>query len=86
MSDELSTIKATAEDAGPRLDAFLASRIEGWSRSRLQRLIDDESILVNAKPANASYKIREGDEIDIDLTEAPAARFEPENIPLDIVY
>ncbi|MEQ1762591.1 MAG: S4 domain-containing protein, partial [Pyrinomonadaceae bacterium] len=79
MSDELSTITATAEDAGPRLDAFLASRIEGWSRSRLQRLIEDESILVNTKPAKASYRIHEGDEIDIDLTEAPAARFEPEN-------
>ncbi|MDI1243269.1 MAG: RluA family pseudouridine synthase, partial [bacterium] len=86
MSDELSTITATAEDAGPRLDAFLASRIEGWSRSRLQRLIEDESILVNTKPAKASYRIHEGDEIDIDLTEAPAARFEPENIPLDIVF
>ena len=86
MSDELSTITATAEDAGTRLDAFLASRIEGWSRSRLQRLIEDESILVNAKPAKASHKVREGDEIDIDLTEAPAARFEPEDIPLDIVY
>ena len=86
MSDELSTITATAEDVGTRLDAFLASRIEGWSRSRLQRLIEDESILVNAKPAKASYRVREGDEIDIDLTEAPAARFEPENIPLDIVF
>jgi 23S rRNA pseudouridine1911/1915/1917 synthase len=85
LSDELSTITATAEDAGPRLDAFLASRIEGWSRSRLQRLIEDESILVNTKPTKASYRIHEGDEIDIDLTEAPAARFEPENIPLDIV-
>jgi len=86
LSDELSTITATTEDAGPRLDAFLASRIEGWSRSRLQRLIEDESILVNTKPAKASYRIHEGDEIDIDLTEAPAARFEPEEIPLDIVF
>ena len=73
-------------DLGKRLDAFLAERIEGWSRSRLQRQIENGDVLVNEKEAKPSYKLRTGDEIDIDLTEEPAARFEPENIPLDIVY
>lgn len=73
-------------EAGARLDAFLAEQIEGWSRSRLRRLIENGDVLVNGKEAKAAYKLREGDEIDIDLTEEPAARFEPENIPLDIVY
>jgi 23S rRNA pseudouridine1911/1915/1917 synthase len=77
---------ADRETAGSRLDAFLASRIEGWSRSRLQRLIEDQDVLVNDAPAKPSYKLRENDEIDIDLVEAPAALFEPENIPLDIVF
>ena len=71
---------------GKRLDAFLAERIEGWSRSRLQKLIENGDVLVNEKEAKASYKLREGDEIDVDLTEEPVARFEPENIPLDIVF
>ncbi|HMO79678.1 MAG TPA: RluA family pseudouridine synthase [Pyrinomonadaceae bacterium] len=75
-----------AADAGKRLDAFLAEQIEGWSRSRLRRLIENGDVLVNGKEAKAAYKLREGDEIDIDLTEEPAARFEPENIPLDIVF
>lgn len=74
------------EDAGKRLDAFLAEQIDGWSRSRLQKLIENGDVLVNEKDAKPSYKIREGDEIDIDLTEAPPERFEPENIPLDIVF
>lgn len=69
-----------------RLDAYLAENIEGWSRSRLQRLIDNEDVLVNDKAVKPSYKVRENDEIEIDLVEAPVARFEPENIPLDIVY
>ena len=76
----------TGSDAGSRLDAFLAERIEGWSRSRLQRLIDGGDVLVNQKEAKASYKLRENDEVEVELTEVPAARFEPENIPLDIVY
>lgn len=77
---------AENDSKNKRLDAFLAERIEGWSRSRLQRLIDDGDVLVNGKTAKPSYKLREGDEIDVDLTEEPAARFEPENIPLDIVF
>ena len=75
-----------SDDVGKRLDAYLAEQIEGWSRSRLQRLIESGDVLVNEKEAKASYKLREGDAVDVDLTEAPVARFEAENIPLDIVF
>ena len=74
------------DDAGKRLDAYLAESIDGWSRSRLQRLIENEDILVNDKAVKPSYKIHEGDAVDVDLIEAPVARFEPENIALDVVY
>ena len=86
MPEEISTIVASREEAGTRLDAFLAGHIEGWSRSRLQRLIDESDVLVNGKPAKPSYKMREGDEVDVDLVDEPAAVFEPENIPLDIIH
>jgi len=86
LSETPSTITVTAEDAASRLDAYLALHIDGWSRARLQKLIENGDVLVNGKEAKASYKLREGDEVDIDLTEAPAERFEPENIPLDIVF
>ena len=45
-----SSLKVAAEDAGKRLDAFLASQIEGWSRSRLRRLIDDGETKTIALP------------------------------------
>jgi 23S rRNA pseudouridine1911/1915/1917 synthase len=79
-------IRITAEHAGLRLDAFLASQIEGWSRARLQRLIDAEDVLVNGKPSKPSYKLREQDEIEVDLIAPPTETFTPENIPIDIVY
>ena len=60
--------------------------IEGWSRSRIQRLIDDGDVLVNEKPAKASYRIHAADEIEAELTEAAAASFEPEDIPIEIVF
>lgn len=69
-----------------RLDAFLASRIEGWSRSRLQQVIDDQDVLVNDKPAKPSYKLRAGDSVDVDLSSPQGILFEPEDIPLDIIF
>jgi 23S rRNA pseudouridine1911/1915/1917 synthase len=77
---------ATQDDAGTRLDAYLAERIEGWSRSRLQRLITDGDALVNEKQVKSSYKIQANDEIEVELTELIVAKFQPEDIPLDIVY
>jgi 23S rRNA pseudouridine1911/1915/1917 synthase len=87
-ADSAATFSLTvsAEQAGSRLDLILADLIVGWSRSRLQRLIDDGDVLVNGKQAKSSYKLHEGDEVDVDLVEAPAATFEPENIPLDVIY
>ena len=82
----VAAFKAGPEDQGQRLDAFLARNIEGWSRSRLQRLIDDGDVLVNEKAVKSSYKVRQKDEIEVELTEIIAAKFEPEDIPLDIVY
>ena len=79
-------LKIGPEHAGLRLDAFLASQIDGWSRARLQKLIENEDVLVNEKPSKPSYKLREGDDIDVELTAATATAFTPENIPIDIVY
>jgi len=73
-------------DEGKRLDTYLAEKIENRSRSRLQKLIDEGDVSVNQKQSKSSYKICKSDEIEVELTELPAAKFEPENIPLDIVY
>jgi 23S rRNA pseudouridine1911/1915/1917 synthase len=80
------TFRPTSSDIGKRLDAFLSEKVDGWSRSRLRRLIDEGDVLVNGSSSKPSYKLRENDEIEIELAEPPVARFEPENIPLDIVY
>ena len=74
------------EHAGTRLDIYLASQFEGWSRARLQRLIENEDVLVNGKVAKPSYKLREHDEIEVELIAPPADFFAPESIPIEIVY
>jgi 23S rRNA pseudouridine1911/1915/1917 synthase len=75
-----------ADQAGIRLDVYLASKIEHWSRARLQKLIDNADVLVNGKPSKPSYKLREHDEIEVELIAPPKDVFAPEDIPIDIVY
>jgi 23S rRNA pseudouridine1911/1915/1917 synthase len=86
MADADLTFNIGPEQAGIRLDAYLASQIDGWSRARLQRLIENEDVLVNGKVAKPSYKLREADEVEVELVAPPTDFFTPENIPLDIVY
>jgi len=88
VSEETPVLSFTVAeaDAGKRLDAYLSEQIEGWSRSRLQRLIEDADALVNERPVKSSHRVRENDEIEVELTELAAAKFEAENIPLDIVF
>jgi len=84
--DRSLVLQPDSNDIGKRLDAFLTERVEGWSRARLKRLIDDGDVLVNGSEAKASYKLRDADEIEVELSEVQTARFEPENIPLNIVF
>jgi len=87
MADlEIRTFKIDAHEAGARLDAYLASHVEDWSRARLQRLIEAEDVLVNGKPAKPAYKLREHDELEVELTAPSSTSFAPEPIPIEIVY
>ena len=83
---ETLTFAIGPEQAGLRLDAFLASQIEGWSRARLQRVIEAEDVLVNGKPSKPSYKLRQHDELEVELTTPATTSFTPEAIPIEIVY
>lgn len=77
---------SVADPAGERLDAFLAERIEGWSRARLQRLIEDGDVLVNGRAVKSSHRLRPHDEVEVELTPAPSTNFTPEDIPIAVVY
>jgi 23S rRNA pseudouridine1911/1915/1917 synthase len=86
---DISTLsfQVSEADDGARLDAYLAGNIEGWSRARLQRLIETGDVLVNGSPAaKASHKLSTGDEVEVELAPPAASNFVPENIPLEIVF
>jgi 23S rRNA pseudouridine1911/1915/1917 synthase len=86
IQNDTLVFNVSEEQSGTRLDAYLAARIEGWSRARLQRLIEDQDVLVNGKPAKVSYRLQARDEIEVELSAPPLATFTPENIPLAVLY
>lgn len=81
-----SLILVTSESANQRIDKFLSSYDSTLSRSFIQRLIDNGSVTVNGKFAKSSYKLKEGDEIKIEIPELEPSTVKPEPIPLDILY
>ncbi|NIN01055.1 MAG: RluA family pseudouridine synthase [candidate division Zixibacteria bacterium] len=80
------TISAPQKASGKRIDLFLSQQDLGLSRAFIQKLISDHNILVDSKPVKASYKIRGGEEIKIEIPPLERPSLEPEDIPLDIVY
>lgn len=77
-------IEIICTEGGVRLDKYI--EVDGLSRSRIQKLIEDGCVLVNGEVAKARDKVKSGDVIEIDVPEAEPLDAQPEDIPLDIVY
>ena len=73
------------EEANTRLDAY-GSSISELTRSHVQKLIENEKVLVNGKLAKAKYKVQEGDEIVINFEDAEPIDVKPIPMDLDVVY
>jgi 23S rRNA pseudouridine1911/1915/1917 synthase len=86
VTTEIQLLTVKLDQANQRLDSFLASHLSEISRTRIQHAIQDGDILVNRRVAKSSYRLREGDEIEIDLPEPPPFELIPEPIPLNLVY
>jgi 23S rRNA pseudouridine1911/1915/1917 synthase len=76
----------SAEQAGARLDRFLALELSEMSRTRIQTLMDEGRVLVDGTVMKPSHRVEEGATVVIEIPSPPAAGIEPENISLDILY
>ncbi|MDD4899270.1 MAG: RluA family pseudouridine synthase [Candidatus Omnitrophica bacterium] len=85
------SLVALPEDAGKRLDVFLADYSRqndlGLSRQSLQKLILQGAVsLKHSGKLKAHYKIKSGDEIHLHIEEKKENTLEAEDIPLAVVY
>ena len=79
------TIPVLQEDIQARLDVFVAEKT-GITRSQVQRLIENENILVNHEKAISSYKVKPLDIISIQQLETEDGILIPEPIPINIIF
>jgi 23S rRNA pseudouridine1911/1915/1917 synthase len=74
------------EQAGRRLDVFLAEQLPTFSRSILRRAIDAGHVHVDDAPCKASLRLEPGNVVVVDQVAAPREGPKPQNIPLTILY
>ena len=73
-------------DKNERIDKFIASQLDGVTRSYVQKLVDDGNVLVDGKIIKSNYKLKIGQNIEITIPEAKPLDIKAEDIKLDIVY
>ncbi len=76
----------SAEEAGVRIDRYLAGVLAGQSRSQIQRLIKDGKVTVRGQTVSANRVVRTGDSIALEIPEPTSPAPQPEDLDLDIVY
>lgn len=69
-----------------RLDSFLAERIGDLSRSQIQDFIANRRILVDGQTRKAGYRLRSGEQVEIDYEPEPVFEVSPEDLPLDVIF
>ena len=79
-------LRASEESKNQRLDAFLASSLDGLTRSQATRLIESGEVAVNGRAVSKSYKLAGDEDIAVTLPEPEPVEAVPQDIPLDVVY
>jgi 23S rRNA pseudouridine1911/1915/1917 synthase len=77
-------IKKTFDDR--RIDRYLAARLPDFSRTFIQKLVKEGSVLVHGRTVKSSYDIQKGDVISVRVPALEGNKIVPEDIPINIVY
>jgi 23S rRNA pseudouridine1911/1915/1917 synthase len=80
-----------ADADGSRLDRFLVSVLADYSRSQIQKLIEDGHVAIRRPPARtlaprSNLQVHEGDQVVVNAPETAPATISPEAVPLEILY
>jgi 23S rRNA pseudouridine1911/1915/1917 synthase len=79
-------VPATPEDAGLRLDVFLARRLPTITRSHIQSLNRSGAVRIDGRVEKSGYTMKGGEVVEIDLGTPEPSTLEPVQLPLHIYY
>jgi len=80
------TFNVSEDYEGERIDKYLTELIPEFTRTFIQKHIEEKKLTVNGKVVKSNFRISAGDKIYFECPEAVVPDILPENIPLDIVY
>lgn len=69
-----------------RIDKYLSEIDESLTRSRVQKLIEENLVFINEKPCGKKTAVKKGDTVKVNIPEPVILNASPQNIPIDIVY
>lgn len=84
MSERIKRV--VEEQAGIRLDKYLAQNLTDYTRSFLQKQIEQEGVTVNGKVVGCKYQVKLNDEIEIVIPDPVEVDIVAEDIPIEIIY
>lgn len=73
-------------DTAKRLDAFLVSKTQDLTRSRVQELIKSGFVRVNHHLSKPGYRLKPGDHIEVTLPPPQPLRLDPEPVTFELIY
>lgn len=85
----MQTIKHIYEGQSVRLDKFLVEFLKeefDFSRSLIQKMIENEQVKINGEIKGANFKIPDGSEIEISIEPPRDSELIPKDIKFEIVY
>jgi len=82
---DLQEMVVQKSEVGQRLDIFITSKTS-ITRSQIQKLIEDGSVLVNSRIVSQNYRVKTNDVITLTISGKETESLIPEPIPLEILY
>ena len=83
---DIIELQVSEEQKGERIDKFLSTYNEEWSRSQVQLWIKDGSVKVNDQTIKTNYKCQSEDKIVISIPDPEPLDVVAEHMDLDIYY
>jgi 23S rRNA pseudouridine1911/1915/1917 synthase len=74
------------DEPGVRLDRFISNRHPEFSRTYLQKLINEGHVSVNGKAVKPGIKLDIGDRVEVSIPPPAPSPLSPEAMPVKIVY
>ncbi len=78
--------RLVADNQGESLDKFLALKQEDLSRAHIAGLMARGLVTVNGVIAKASYRLKGGELVEIEVAPPSPTTLVPQDIPLTVVY